>query len=249
MAVVGSVCGVLIGGCGGATAATRSAGTAAVSVQSFGTMHATMAGGAENAVSQVALDDVRSEPGTIALGTAVGLDGEITIYEGRTLVSRVRGTGFETVTDPSGEGAAWLTMARVPAWTDITVPSDMDQSAFEAFVARQAADAGLDTEEPFPIVVTGSSFDLRAHVLHGACPMRPGADLTAEQTPYVFEATEAVRVELVGFRASSSVGVLTHPGTTVHLHAIVDVEGTPLSAHVERFSVRAGATLRLPMVR
>lgn len=55
-----------------------------VAVQSFGTMHATMTGGAENTVSRVGLDEVRAEAGAIALGTAVGLDGEITVY-GKTI--------------------------------------------------------------------------------------------------------------------------------------------------------------------
>jgi len=214
-------------------------------VKNHGTMHAVMTAGAENAASRIALDEVLSQPGAIAVGAAVGLDGEITVYDGSVWISRTRGRAFET-TDGSGEGASWLTVANVSEWTDVPVDTDLEQAAFESFVAEAAATAGVDVAMPFPVAVRGECFDLRLHVLNGACPMRPGAHLTAAQEPYVFESTKGIQATLVGFRAGDSVGELTHPGTTLHLHAIVDVDGTPMTGHVERVGVRSGATLRLP---
>lgn len=219
--------------------------TASGGVKSYGTMHAVMTAGAESAQARVALDDVLAQPGAIAVGAAVGLEGEITVYDGRAMLSRTSGAAFET-TDGAGEGAAWLTVANVSEWTEVPVDADLGQAAFEAFVAEAAAAAGVSVATPFPIALRGELFDLRLHVLHGACPMRPGARLTEAQAPYVFEPTDGVTATLVGFRADDSVGQLTHPGTTLHLHAIVDVDGTQLTGHVERFAVRPGATLRLP---
>lgn len=248
-AVFGSLLLALSSSCASTRAPAPTTTPPRVAVQSFGTMHATMTGGVENAVSRVTLDEVQGKPGAFALGTAVGLDGEITVYDGRALISRTRTPSFETTTDPAGEGAAWLTVAHVTAWTEVPIPSDLDQAAFEAFLGEAAAKAGLDVTAPLPFAVRGPVAGLRAHVLRGACPMRPGAQLTAEQAPYVFESVDGVEAHLVGFRATDAVGKLTHPGTTVHLHAILEVDGKPLTAHVERFSVRAGSTLRLPALR
>lgn len=214
----------------------------------FGTMHAVMTSGADGAVSLVSLGDVLARPGAFGLGAATSLDGEVTVRGGQALISRTRGEGFTT--DVYGadatEGAALLTVAYVDGWTEVAIPDGLDQAAFEAFLATAATEAGVDTSTPFPFEVEGTLTDVRLHLLNGVCPMRPGAVIEDAQRPYVLETSDGMDGVLVGFHALNSVGQLTHPGTSVHVHAVLTHDGRELTGHVERFAIGAGATLRLP---
>ena len=214
-------------------------------------MHEVMGGGAERAVALIQIDEVLDQPGLVAVGAAENLDGEITIYDGTAILTRARSAGPLTVTLDTGTnvGAAYLTTSAVDAWQDVTVDRDLDPKAFEQFLASTAEAGGIDLSKPFPFVVKGHVAGLRAHVVKGACPMRPGAVIGEDQKPWVYEPLDRVAATVVGFRAAESVGNLTHPGTTLHAHAIFQVDGANVTGHVERMSVLRGALVRIPRLR
>ncbi len=232
------VLGSLLGGCT----------TGRTEVHQYGLMHDVLSGGAANAVSQVSLQEVLKRPGAVGVGALAGLEGEITILDGQAWVARPAG-GALRVDGPAGdsaEGAALLAVAYVEDWTDVPIDLAMRGDELEQFISKAARENGLDPATPFPFVVVGECTDLQVHVINGECPMRPGADLTAAQQPWRYEADQPTAAKVVGIYAGDSVGKLTHPGTSIHAHVLMDAHGNQVTGHVERVAVAGGSVLRLP---
>jgi alpha-acetolactate decarboxylase len=210
-------------------------------------MHEVLGGGAEAARPHVTLAEVLSEPNAHGVGALSGLEGEITILNGQAWIARPEGTGLR-VDGPradSADGAAFLTVTHVDAWTEFPIEQSLQQKALEDFIVQCAVRNGVDPHLPFPFQIEGQVTDLQVHVINRECPMRPGARLTTDQRAWRYQLESPVPATIVGFYAADSVGELTHPGTSIHAHAIFEVNGEPVTAHVERIAVDGGAMLRL----
>ncbi|MCO6436743.1 MAG: acetolactate decarboxylase [Phycisphaerae bacterium] len=228
--------------------ATTGCASHAPQVRQYGRMHDVLSKGAAGATARVALADELGEADACGVGALAGLDGEITIVDGKAWIARPTAGGLR-VDGPetsSTEKAALLTVARVPAWTDVRIDEGLGGETLEKFIAKAARSEGLGEKGPLPFVIEGEATDLQTHVINGECPMRPGVRLTADHQPWRFQSSSPVKVTLVGFYAADSVGNLTHPGTAIHAHAIFDADGKTVTAHVERVELNPGATLRLP---
>jgi len=221
-----------------------------VQVLQYGRMHEVLGGGAEAAHPNVTLADALSQPHAYAVGALAGLAGEITILDGEVWIARPRGTVLHVdgPTTDSADSAAMLTVAHVHRWDEIKIDEALSGDDLERFVADQARGRGLDLKRPFPFLIEGQVTDLQTHVINGACPMKPGVRLASDQQPWRFQLELPDDARIVGFYAANSVGKLTHPGTSVHAHALFKVKGVTVTAHVERVAIAAGATLRLPVI-
>lgn len=221
-----------------------------VSVKQFGEMHEVLSGGPAQAAGLVELKDVLDQPRAVGVGALAGLEGEITIRDGRAWVARPLGASLRMngPSSDSSEQAALLTVAYVENWRDVPIDAALSGEALETFIAEQAAAAGIDAGKPFPFQIEGELTDLRLHVINGDCPMRPGAKLAADRQPWRHEADRPTAGTIVGFYAVDSVGKLTHPGTRLHAHALLDVGGREITGHVERLALAEGAVLKLPAV-
>jgi len=75
-----------------------------------------------------------------ALGPVAGLDGEITVFDSRPYVSRVRGAAGEYVVDSTFEhDAIFLAWTQLHDWFDVAIPDEVNSySKLGAFV-REAA--------------------------------------------------------------------------------------------------------------
>jgi hypothetical protein len=94
---------------------------------------------------------------------------------------------------------------------------------------------------PQPLRIVGTVEELELHVARGACP---ATDPPPDRQPFRWRAPRGARVELVGFHAPGQQGIMTHHGTRLHLHAIVD--GPPrATGHVDRFRLQPGAVVHL----
>jgi alpha-acetolactate decarboxylase len=121
----------------------------------------------------------------------------------------------------------------------------------DTFIAETAARAGVKTSEPFIFTADGEFSTLRLHVIRGACPMHARLKkikLPEAQQPYELE-LEKVRGTIVGVFAKDSVGNLTHPATSTHMHLLyTDAEtGQTATGHVEQIGMLPGTILRVPM--
>lgn len=222
-----------------------------IEVTQFGQMHKVLAGGADKAVAVVSVGDVLARPDAIGVGALMGLKGEITICDGKAWVARRQGTNLvvEGSADASHEQASMMTVSHVAHWQEVPIDRDLSGEALEEFIAEHAAASGIDASKPFPFMLDGDLIDLQLHVIHGACPMRPGARLTAAQEPWRMTIDLPTPGRVVGFYAAESVGKLTHPGTSMHAHVLMQNEGHEITGHAERLGIAGGGMLMLPDVQ
>lgn len=241
----------LYGLCVAALSLTLGCAASRTEVMQVGQMHDVLSGGAETAPGIVELDDVLQRPHAYGVGALAGLAGEITIDDGRAWIARPDGGALqiEGPLETSTDQAALLTVAYVDDWQSVRLDRDLAGDALEQFIADQAAAAGLDAGQPFPFVLDGELTDLDIHVINGICPMRPGTRLTADQEPWRLTIDQPTPGRVVGIYAADAVGKLTHAGTAMHAHALVEEDGREVTGHIERLGLASGTELMLPRVR
>lgn len=209
---------------------------------------------------EVALSRLPQRAGDWGLGATAGLKGEIVQIDGRLLVSPGSDAQGRVQAPQADEQAVLFAGARVQAWADVTVPSDMGPMPFDAFVREQAAARGLSLEQPFVFRVEGRFPHLMWHVVTGEAstpapgphggqsghgPMMGGGHANHLSGMKVFHAPGATG-QLVGVYSGVGLeGVVSHAGERLHLH-YVDT-GTTVSGHVDRYMVGAGSVLKLPV--
>lgn len=208
---------------------------------------------------QVDLAALPQPAGTWGLGATAGLKGEIVQIDGRVLVSPGSDAQGRVRPPQGGEQALLFASARVHEWRDIAVPGDMDAATFEAFVQAQAQALGLALDQPFVFRVEGRFPHLLWHVVtgdrappgrgghgsHGGHGAGPAGHANQRSDMRLFRQPGA-RGQLIGVYSGAALeGAVSHPGERFHLH-YADPDAT-VSGHVDRYSVAAGAVLKLPV--
>ena len=197
----------------------------------------------------VALAALPTEAGRWGLGATAGLKGEIVQVDGRLLVSPGSDAQGAVRRPEPGEMALLFASARVAAWREVPVPRDLDAAAFEAFLDEQARAAGMDPAQPFVFRIEGRFPHLLWHVVTGDAPAGGhggghGGHANERAGLRLFRQPGASG-ELVGVASGKALeGVVSHPGERLHLHYLGPARDS--SGDVDRFSIAAGATLRLP---
>lgn len=196
------------------------------------------------------LSDVSARPNFFGVGAVEGLQGEITIYDSRPIVTGHSRSG--RLQDLSSEDleATLLAGAPVDVWARHVFDEPIATNDFDETLGALAVEKGLDPNGPFVFVVERQFSNVRLHVVNGACPVHArmkNVDLGEEERPFEMDTT-SIAGKLVGVYARNAVGELTHPATSVHAHLVFEDQTTGLevTGHLERFGVLAGAVLRLP---
>lgn len=194
---------------------------------------------------KVSLGDARATGATDGVGAVSGLRGEITLIDGRYVVSYGGGCKGECPS-PHSETAGLLGTGQVRSWHHpILVPERLVGKALEDFITAQAKAKGIDLEKPFPLRLKGTLVDVQMHVIEA-----PNAGFTghgskvrmAKQDEFGYA---EIAGDVVGFYAPSTMhGILTHPGELFHFHWI-DPAHTR-TAHLDAFGMEKGAELLLP---
>jgi len=198
---------------------------------------------------QIVLSALSQQPGSWGLGATAGLKGEIVQVDGRLLVSPGSDATGRVRAPQVDEQAVFFAGARVQEWRDVAVPRNMDAAAFEAFVQEQAKGLGLAPDQPFVFRVEGRFPHLLWHVVTGE--KGPGGSHAAQghanqRSDMRLFRQPGASGQLVGVYSGAALeGVVSHPGERFHLH-FAD-SGATVSGHVDRYSVAAGAVLKLPV--
>jgi alpha-acetolactate decarboxylase len=213
-----------------------------------------------NSGGQVKLADLPQRKGHWGLGATAGLKGEIVQIDGRLLVSPGSDAQGRVQAPQQGEEAVLFAGARVAAWADVTVPSDMSQAQLESFVREQASARGLSLEQPFVFRVEGRFPHLMWHVVTGepsAGEQGPqgghrghgggmaGGHANPQSGMKMFHAPGATGALVGVYSGAGLEGVVSHAGERFHLHYVDST--TTVSGHVDRYAVAAGAVLKLPV--
>ena len=249
VAVLSTVVVGLLAGCAG-TESTRPAPAAAPArvtpaVQA-GAMRPVMREGQTE--PRVNLASANERAGLFAVGAMAGLDGEITITGGEVWVSRVM-DGHPATVGPAPAPDAFATLLvgfRVDRWTSVTLEEPLAAGALEAAIERAAREHGIDPDAPFPFRLEGAFSTLDMHVINGFCPHSGGEAATGNQ-PWKSSFPLPIRARVVGVYARDSQGVLTHHGTAVHAHALVDGSEGLVTGHIDAMGLARGTVLLLPV--
>lgn len=193
---------------------------------------------------KIGLGAARAVNPTDAVGALSELRGEISMIDGRYIVSY--GGGCSTCRPPHEEQAGLLGTARVNTWHEaVLLPAKLEGKALDEFIIAQAKAKGIDTDKPFPLRLSGQLVNVKMHVIEA-----PNAGFTghgsgipmAKQDEFAHERIAGL---VVGFYAPRSIfAVLTHPGEPFHFHWID--EGRKRTAHLDAFGMEKGASLLLP---
>ncbi len=215
-------------------------------IERWGSMHEALREGRTGGrVGLARFDGARD---TIAVGALEGLSGEILVIEGDVWLSRVddNGAAMTTRGASTDDHATMLTAGRVARWRAIPIESDVLPTGVEEFLVDSARAAGFDPQCPIPFKVVGKLLDLELHVVAGACPMAASHGRTeSAMRPPFRKSWERANAKLVGFLAEGLEGTLTHHGSRMHAHALVEVD-EPVMGHVDRVGIASGGILYLP---
>lgn len=192
---------------------------------------------------KVVLSGPETAGATEAVGAIAGLRGEITMVDGRTILSY--GNCPECKAPPS-EAAALLGIASVRAWAaPVPLPEDLAGAALSEFILAQAKAAGLDPARPFPVRLAGTLLNVAMHVNEA-----PNDGFTGHGSRIKMAKQQAFEHAIlggivVGFYAPPSLaGIITHPGEPFHFHWADDARTR--TAHLDAFGMKKGSILLLP---
>lgn len=192
--------------------------------------------------------------GAYGLGAYEGLDGEVTIYEGKPYVTKVRGSGYTM--DHGHEGKAIFgAWTKNTAWRDEPVPNDVKTYLdLQRFVKARATAAGIDTATtPFPFLLTGTPAEIKWHINVDRTGGKPvDQELFKKSKDNYVMKSQAM--DIVGFYSEKHFGAFI--GTyvpaikekdvknAIHVH-LVTKDGKS-AGHIDDITLGGGMTLRLP---
>ena len=95
------------------------------------------------AASVVTLEDLADRKGLYAMGPVDGLDGEITIFDSKPYITKVRGNDY-TLDRSFKHGAFFLVWTEQTTWVDVPVPATVKGYVdLQKFVKEAAQKAGI----------------------------------------------------------------------------------------------------------
>ncbi len=213
-------------------------------VQTHGALRAMFHQGQTGAM--VSMDALLPNPRLVAIGALADLAGEVTVLDGRTVLSYPDGDGVKAVSPgPADAAATLLVAAEVPAWTSVSLSEPIAWDTFDAQLGALAEKAGMSLDGRFPFLIEGEVSDLRWHVIDGSKLTGGGGSHQDHLAAAVRQQADVATATLVGFYSAHDQGVFTHMGSKTHVHAVM---GEPVTTgHVDHVVVPAGAVVRFPV--
>ncbi|MDP2226007.1 MAG: hypothetical protein Q8J78_00820 [Moraxellaceae bacterium] len=190
---------------------------------------------------KVTLERLRADNVTEAVGALADLRGEVTIIDGRSVVS----LGPCPECSTNADSACLAAVARVSRWTSEVVTQDIVGRDLRGYVAERATANGVDLGAPFPFRFRGSLLNVLMHVNGGPDPRFTGHGSLAPMAMSDLYREAVLEGDVVGFHASASmVGIISHAGDPLHCHWVSPSRDA--TAHLDDFGLRAGGTLSFP---
>lgn len=190
---------------------------------------------------KVELARLRAEGVTGAVGVLSALRGEVTVIDGREVVSLGPCEGCGPVPDT----AALLVATRVTRWRSEPVPHDVPERDLRGFIAERARANNVDLGAAFPFRFHGMLRDVLMHVNGGPDPRFNGHGSIAPIAISDLYREERIEGDVVGFHASAnSVGIISHAGDPLHCHWVSPARDA--TAHLDEFGIAGGGRLSFP---
>lgn len=206
------------------------------------------------AASVVSLEQLSSLKGLYAVGPIEGLDGEITIFDSKPYITKVRGEGY-TLDNSFKYNAFFLVWSEQTRWRDHPVPSEVKNYAdLQKFVRAQARAAGIDVTKPFPFLLSGTPVEIRWHINVDRTGGKPiTKDLFAKSKEHFVTKDEPV--DIIGFYAEHRAGTFLPKYTPairegsgmeneIHIHLVSKT--SKAAGHIDELTLGENMVLRLP---
>jgi len=206
------------------------------------------------ALSVVSLEDLAGRKGLYAMGPIDGLDGEITVYDSKPYITKVRGK--DVVMDNTfRHGAFFLVWTEQSKWKDVPVPAMVKGYVdLQQFVKAQAQASGIDVTRPFPFLLTGTPLEIKWHInvnRTGGKPITQELFMKSKE-PFV---TKNEPVDIIGFYSDHHAGVFINKFSPaikegsgmqneIHIHLVSRV--SKVAGHIDDLTLGEGMVLRLP---
>jgi acetolactate decarboxylase len=219
--------------------------------------------GAQNKIFQTGkadgalpLGSLRDGKGLYAVGPAKGLDGEITVWNSRPYITKVRGAGY-TVEQSWDYDAIFLVWTHQEKWQEVAIPANITGYLdLQKFVNAQAASRGIDTAKPFPFLLSGTPAEVKWHI---NVDRSEGKSITPERfaqskAGYMMKGEP---VDVIGFYSERHPGIFITPytpaiqpgsGNTNALHMHLVSRKSEAAGHIDDITLAGGMVLRLPVV-
>jgi acetolactate decarboxylase len=202
----------------------------------------------------MSLESLPERPGLYGVGPVEGLDGEITILDGKPYVSKVRQNG-KVVEQSHNHGAFFFVWTEQAQWQDITIPETVKSYVdLQNFVKTQASGAGIDISKPFPFRLSGTPTEIKYHI---NVDRTEGKAITNElfvksKESYV---TNNEPVDIIGFYSEHHPGVFianyapaiksdSGQKNAIHIHFVSRAD--KMTGHIDNITLGSGMMLYLP---
>jgi acetolactate decarboxylase len=206
------------------------------------------------ASSVVSLEELTGKKGLYAMGPIDGLDGEITVFDSKPYITKVRGNDY-TLEQTWKQGAFFLVWTEQEKWQDISVPATIKGYVdLQNFVKTRAQAAGIDVTKPFPFLLSGTPAEIKWHI---NVDRTEGKPLTKEsfqksKQPYVVKSEP---VDIIGVYSEHHAGIFMTPfvpaikegsGMENAMHMHVVSKASKAAGHIDDLTLGDGMVLRLP---
>lgn len=202
----------------------------------------------------MSLESLAGRKSLYAIGPVEGLDGEITIFDSKPYITKVKGTDF-TVDQSLKHNAIFLVWTEQSNWQDIAIPDSVKGYIdLQQFVKAKAAETGMDMSKAFAFQITGTADEIKWHI---NVDRSEGQPITKElfaksKESYV---TKGEPVDIIGFYSE------THPGefiseyapaitpesgnrNAIHIHLVSRT--SKAAGHIDNIKLGKDMVLRLP---
>lgn len=194
---------------------------------------------------KVTLNELKDMNHLYALGAVENLKGEVLILDGTPSISYVENNDSSKtmMIDKSFEkNACLLVIASVKKWEEISIPNTVvTYEEFEMYVAKTAAEKGIDIEKPFPFMIEGLTKSFDWHVIDW-----PEGDTDHSHDKHIHSGLYGTLknqvVEMLGFYSDKHHSIFTHHTTNMHVH----VKSDKAIGHADDFTLGENMILKLP---
>jgi len=182
-------------------------------VKHVGAMKNVMKKGELNGTIQ--LDTILPNENLFAIGPVEFLKGEITVFNGRSFVSKVESDSTMTISEILDVKAPFLVYANVKNWKEITVPNNVvDLISLENFL-----NSLNNSKNPFAFKIEADIEQATIHIVN----LPSGTTVSSPEEAHQGQVNYILKdktVDLIGFYSTKHHTVFTHHDTNMHIHLI-----------------------------
>ena len=167
--------------------------------------------------AKIRLDTLLQE-NLFAIGIVDSLQGEISIINGKVLISSIKDTYIKTDTSLN-HGAAMLVYAYVKNWKVVTIEQDVNGlEELALLVKRLASENGIDVSKSFPFMAKTWVKNMSYQVIDWQSGVLHTSDTHSQFAHELWHSASTIM--LAGFYSENHEGIYTNYNNKINVHAI-----------------------------